>query len=121
MTAVKEFAQLKKNLKKDFSGLPIIKVALLGDSATQLLDQALRGSAFDSGVYFEIREADFGQIEQQIMDPSSELYEFDPAIIIIFHSSHKLLLKYNKTGPHLRSLLTENRIQLIGELYSTIK
>lgn len=40
---MKDFSQLKKNLKKDFSGLKAIKVAVLGDSATQFLVQALRG------------------------------------------------------------------------------
>ena len=36
------FSELKKNLKKDFTGLVPVKVALLGDSAIQLLAQALR-------------------------------------------------------------------------------
>ena len=35
------FTQLKKNLKKDFTGLKAIKVAVLGDTATQFLIQAL--------------------------------------------------------------------------------
>ena len=41
---MKEFSQLKKNLKKDFSKLKAIKVAVLGDTATQFLTQALGSS-----------------------------------------------------------------------------
>jgi hypothetical protein len=40
---MKDFYQLKKNLKKDFSLLKQVKISVLGDSATQFLIQALRG------------------------------------------------------------------------------
>ncbi len=40
------FIELKKNLKKDFSGLKKVKLALLGDSATQFLTQAIRGHGY---------------------------------------------------------------------------
>ncbi|HXL56873.1 MAG TPA: hypothetical protein VN958_11480, partial [Chitinophagaceae bacterium] len=93
---MKTFSELKKNLKKDFSNLRSIKVALLGDTATQFLTQALRGSGFDRGFDLQIFEADFNQIERQVFDPTSELYEFNPEIILVFQSSHKLLDKYNK-------------------------
>ena len=43
------FSELKKNLKKDFTTLPDFKIALLGDSPTQLLNQAIRGYAFSMG------------------------------------------------------------------------
>jgi predicted enzyme involved in methoxymalonyl-ACP biosynthesis len=75
---MKNFSQLKKNLKKDFSGLKTIKVAVLGDSATQFLVQALRGEGYEKGFDLQILEADFSQIERQVFDPSSELYEFKP-------------------------------------------
>ena len=41
---MKTFSELKKNLKQDFSSLKTIKVAVLGDTATQFLMQALRGA-----------------------------------------------------------------------------
>src|SRR6187402_2366466 len=96
---MKVFSQLKKNLKQDFSNLKTIKVALLGDTATQFLQQVLRGAGYDQGFDLQIWEADFNQIERQVFDPSSELYEFNPEIIILFYSSHKLLGKYNKSKP----------------------
>ena len=93
------FNELKKNLKKEFHHFRKIKIALLGDSATQFLSQALRGCGFDFSYDFEILEADFNQIEQQVFDPTSELYEFKPDIIVLFHASHKMLGKYNKLKP----------------------
>ena len=110
---MKDFLQLKKNLKKDFSSLKTIKLAVLGDTATQFLAQALRGLGYDNGFNLEIWEADFNQIERQVYDLSSELYEFKPDIVIIFQSSHKLLGKYNKLDPEKHTLLAKNELEAI--------
>lgn len=77
------FSQLKKNLKNDFSNLKAIKVAILGDTATQFLMQALRGAGYDSGFDLQIFEADFNQIQRQVFDPTSELYEFNPELFYL--------------------------------------
>lgn len=117
---MKTFTQLLKNLKKDFSQLKKIKVAVLGDNATQFLVQALRAAGFDYGLDLEIWEADFNQIERQIYDPGSELYEFKPEIVIIFHSSHKLLGKYNKLRPEAYSSLADGQMLLIQDISHNI-
>src|SRR6185369_14966058 len=91
----KDFSGLVKNLKKDFSQLKKIKVAILGDSTTRFLSQAIRGSGFDKGLDLQIWEADFNQIERQVFDHDSDLYKYNPEVIILFYSSHKLLGKYN--------------------------
>src|ERR1700730_10553819 len=96
---MKVFSQLRKNLKNGFSNLKPVKIALLGDTATQFLSVALRGTGFDLGFDLKIWEADFNQVERQIFDPASELYQFNPEVIILFQSSHKLLEKYNKLNP----------------------
>ena len=110
------FSELKKNLKKDFSGLMPLKAALLGDSATQLLVQALRGAAYNEGFDLKLWEADFGQVERQVFDEGSELYELKPDIVIIFQSSHKLLGTYNKLKPEAYTSLADNRLELIGNI-----
>ena len=114
------FAELKKNLKKDYTGLTAVKVALLGDSATQLLSQALRGAAWAEGLDLQIWEADFNQVERQVFDEGSELYEYEPQIVIVFQSSHKLLGAYNKLKPEAYSSLASNRLELIGNIYSQL-
>jgi len=111
---MKTFQQIKKNLKNDFSDLKKIKVAILGDTSTQFLTQAIRGLGFDKGFNLQIWESDFNQIEYQISDSSSELYDFKPEIVIIFQSSHKLLTKYNKQKSEFYNSLAINEIDLIG-------
>ena len=120
MTHLKDFSQLKKNLKKDFTGLKPNKVAILGDTSTQFLMQALRGAGFDNGFDLQIWEADFNQIERQVFDSTSELYAFKPEIVILYHSSHKLLGKYNKLRPEQYISLATNELELIENIYSTL-
>ena len=117
---MKDFLQLKKNLKKDFSHLKAIKVAVLGDSATQFLTQSIRGLGYDNQFDLQIWEADFNQVERQILDPTSELYEFAPEIVIIFQSSHKLLGKFNTSKPEYQSLLASNEIAAIEKLHEVV-
>jgi FkbH-like protein len=117
---MKTFSQLKKNLKNDFSNLKTIKIALLGDSATQFLIQALRGTGYECGYNLELWEADFNQIERQVFDPSSELYEFNPELVIVFHSSHKLLGKYNKLKPEQYSSLASSQLELVENICNTV-
>ena len=117
---MKTFTQLVKNLKNDFSKLKSIRVAVLGDSATQFLSQALRGTGYDYGLDLNIWEADFNQIERQVFDPTSELYEFNPEIVVIFHSSHKLLGRYNKLKPAAYSTLADSQMELIDGINSSI-
>jgi len=117
---MKTFSSLKKNLKNDFSLLKPLKVALLGDTATQFLTQALRGTGYDAGYDLTLWEADYNQIERQIFDLSSDLYEFCPDVVIIFESTHKLLGKYNKLKPEYYNSLADNQLKHIDELYTGI-
>lgn len=118
---MKIFSDLKKNLKNDFSGLAPVKIALLGDTATQFLGVALRGAGWDAGFDLQIWEADFNQIEQQVFNDSSELYTYNPDVIIIFHSAHKLLQKYNRLGPDEYHTLAEQQLGLIHNIAASIK
>jgi len=88
------FNELRKNLKKDFSGFKKIKIALLSDSASQLLNIAIRGYGYHVQLNFDIYEADYDQIDLQIFDPSSELYSFNPDFVFINRSTEKLLRNF---------------------------
>ena len=44
------FTRLKRNLRKDYTGLQPVRVALLGDTATQWLAQAIRGAGYERGL-----------------------------------------------------------------------
>lgn len=116
-----EYTRLKNNTQKDFSGLMKIKVAMLCDSASQLLNTALRGYGYDRGINFEVFEADYDQIERQVFDNSSELYSFAPEYIIISKSPHKLLSKFYATHADERAGFAEKTIQQTDALVTSIE
>ncbi|KMQ66282.1 hypothetical protein ACM46_01670 [Chryseobacterium angstadtii] len=116
----KTFSELKKELRREVPHLKKIKIALLGDTATQFLNVALKGTAVNEGFEFEIFEADFGQISRQILDPSSEYYEFNADYTIIFESSHKLLSQYYKSYD-AQAGFADQKISYIEDLYRTIQ
>jgi FkbH-like protein len=92
------FNQLKKNGKKDFSGMKKIKLAILADNASQLLHQAIKGYGYEAQINFEIYEADYNQIDRQVYDPTSELHIFKPEYVFINRSSEHLIKKFYKLG-----------------------
>jgi HAD-superfamily phosphatase, subfamily IIIC/FkbH-like domain len=117
---MKDFTQLRKNLKKDFGNLKSIKIAVLGDNSTQLLVQALKGLGYDYKYNLDIWEADFNQIERQVYDMESDLYKFEPEITLFFFSAHKLLNQYNKRGTNNRKNFAEETFDSISNLHTTV-
>lgn len=115
-----DFITLKKNLQKDFSAFPKIKVALLGDSATQFLVQALKGFGYEVKTNFDIYEADYNQIDLQIFDPNSNLYQFNPDYIIIFQSHKKLQNNFYKLSSKEKIDFAKSFINQIENYYITI-
>ncbi len=116
-----EFALLKKNLKKSTEGFKTVRMAILGDSATQFVAQAIKAMGVESSLNLEIFEAEFNQIDRQILDPSSELYHFSVDVVLIFQSSHKLLQKYNKTVTDGRHRFAEDNISHIQQWISVLQ
>ncbi len=106
-----DFLHLKKNLKKPTGDFKTARLAILGDSATQFVAQAVKGMGIENSLNLEIFEADFNQIDRQILDPLSELYEFQPEYILIFEATHKLLQKYNSKLPAVHAHFAESCIK----------
>jgi len=114
------FNELKKNLKKDFSGLKKIKIAILADSASQFLNVALKGYGFETGINFEIYEAEYNQIDFQVFDSGSELYHNDPEFIFINRSSEHLLRDFYKKDAAAQAGFAQDVFDLTREYYNLL-
>ena len=112
---MKTLRELKKLAKVELD-VPKMKVALLGDTATQLLVTAIKGEAVDRGINLDLYEGEYSQVERQLMDPTSELYEFDADIIIVFQSTHKLGEYHSGLPMENQALLAEERLSFIASL-----
>lgn len=115
-----DLATLKRNLKKDASALPSVSVALLGDSPTQLLSLALKGYGIEEGLNIDLFEAEYNQIDQEILNTGSELYTHDPRFLIIFQSTEKLILEFYKTERSARNTFAEDHIAKVSEYIETL-
>jgi FkbH-like protein len=120
-TKILDFFQLKKNLKKDFSEFSKHKVALLGDSSTQLLAQTMRGYGYEVGLNLDIYEADYNQIEQEVFDTSSGLYSFNPEFIILFNSTQKCLTRFYSSSEQQKKDFASGYVTKLNELIDNIK
>lgn len=120
MNQTHNFFDLKKNLKKNYTGFKALKVAILGDSSTQFLRQAIRGSGFNSGLDLDIYEADYDQIDQEILDETSYLYEFKADYILIFQNTQKIRNKFYLLKDNTRNNFAELQIAHLNDLIETI-
>lgn len=75
-----------------------IKVGLVGDSATQFYKQALVNAAICNGINLNIYEADYDQVNREILDVNSGLYQHNPEIVILELTAKKLLHSYYKSN-----------------------
>lgn len=110
------FKDLKRNLKRNTNEMEIIKVALLGDSATQFLATAIKGFGIERGYNFDLFEAEYNQVEQQILDLSSDLHQFEAQFIIVFQSTHKLNEKYSLMPITEQASLANDRIEFVKRI-----
>ena len=115
-----DFRKLKKNLKKDVAQFPSYRAALLGDSATQMLNQAIRGYAIGEGLHLDVFEADYDQIERQVYDSESELYQSAPQFVIIFQSAQKLMAKFHKLPKEKQAAFADDHLANLRQLWDVM-
>ena len=114
------FLKLQRNCAKDMSDLPVTKLALLGDCATQHIAKAIRGYAYEIGQNFDVFDADYDQIDAQLMDEQSELYAFAPDAVLIYHCTQKLYERFTSVEPAARGSFAESEAAKIATEWSRI-
>ncbi len=107
---------LKRNLKSDLTGLSSFKLAVVGDTATQLLCTAIRGMGVERGYNIDLFEAEYNQVERQLLDPTSDFYQFDADFIIIFQSTHKLGEHHSMLSSQQQAILADERIGFLASV-----
>ena len=113
-----ELKQLKRLLKQDNTALPTVKVALLGDTATQLLATSIRGTGVLRGLNIDLFEAEYNQVERQLMDPASELYAFDAEYVVLFQSTHKFGEHHSMMDAAAQEALADERLAFVEAVCS---
>lgn len=110
------FGELKKILKTKAAFTNSIKIALIGDTATQFLATAIKGMGVVRRFNIDLLEAEYNQVERQFMDPTSELYEFDADIIVVFQSTHKLGEYHSMLAVEQQLALADDRLEFVASI-----
>lgn len=67
-----------------------IRIAIMADCAVQQLSSLFKILAARYGVDAQIFEGDYDSIDLEILNPQSQLYDFDPQYLILIMSAEKL-------------------------------
>lgn len=115
------FNSLKKNLKKEFSPNHQLRLAILGDTATQFLSTAVIGYAVEEAIKLDVYEAPYNQIALQFKNPNSDLHDFKPNYILIFEAETKLKDDFYRTPSEKRNSFAQQKIDTVREYISIAK
>jgi FkbH-like protein len=97
------------------------KIAVLGNYATQFLCKSIRQEFRSSSSEIEMYEADFRQIDFEIINKESGLYTFAPDFIIIHESMLGLRDDFYKLGPKERATFADRMTVRLNELIELVK
>ena len=84
-----KFRELQKAARKEIAGKEI-RVAVLGNCATQFFSEAIQGYGKISGLNLNVYDTDYNQIDAQLVDENSEVYAFHPDHILIWLSKDNI-------------------------------
>ena len=115
------FNKLQKSARKTLDLGKQYTFSILGDSSTQFLSQAIKGYAYESNINLSIFEADYDQIDIQVMDNKSDFYKFNSQYTLLYISSEKLYNSFLKLSNYERSCFAENTLQYIISIHNRIK
>ena len=106
------FKEIKKASKLEVSGKEI-KLAVMGNCATQFFSMGIQGFAKLNGLNLSVFDTDYNQIDAQLLDPKSEVYEYAPDEILIWLSTDKLYEEFMDTPIGGKSCFAEETLQRI--------
>ena len=73
----------------DFGTKPV-RLAILGSSTLAHLHAPIRVAGLRRGIHVSTYENDYGQYQQELTDPASELHAFRPNIVLLAFDAHHL-------------------------------
>lgn len=100
--------------------MPLTRLAILADSAIQLLGRQIDVQSQLVDFKLEIFEADYGQIDQLIKDSDSALYSFFPSVIVILYSAEMVRDEFYDTAMAHRTEFSAQKINNLKSLIHSI-
>jgi FkbH-like protein len=115
------FNELQKIKRKGApKGAKHLKLAVLGDSSTQLLTEMIQATGVLNEYNFDIFEAGYNQIHFQVTNPASDLHSFKPDYAILFFGLPKFTTSFYLSAPEQRPDFAGNKIEELNTLISIL-
>ena len=106
-----DFTWLKKQARtSDPAHGEQIRLALLADSATQLIAEAIVGYGTVSDIRYIVYEPEYDSTDREVFDPTSGLYRFQPDFVIIIRSTENLTQQFYRTPVEKRPAFAEEQL-----------
>ncbi|NER78925.1 MAG: methoxymalonyl-ACP biosynthesis protein, partial [Leptolyngbya sp. SIO1D8] len=104
------------------SGLQTIKVAILASSTVEHLQPAIRVAALRRGLIAECYVAPYGQYYQEVLNPTSGLYSFEPDVVLMALNGNDVGIKLPWTSSAQEvKVAVEARVNEWSQLWETIR
>src|ERR1700757_2251858 len=94
--------------------MPLFRVALLSDAATQQFIPLLKTILNRNGFSAKIYEGAFDAIEIEAYSPSSGLYSFDPDAIVILNATQALRAAFATRNCSAADFVSESIARITG-------
>jgi len=122
MNPIFSFRELQKKAKQTTGNTTEIKVAVLGNHTSNFFVKALENQLTVAGFKPSLFESDYDQIDITLIDQESDLYKFNPEIIIVFESVLKLKDKfYSIKDNESQSDFCKSQIDIVQNRVSNIR
>lgn len=113
------FRELQKACKKSIEGSEI-RLAVLGNCATQFFSEAVEGLGKLYGLNLLVFDADYNQIDMQLLDTSSEVFSFEPNEILLWIGTEKIYEEYLDAELSARNNFADTYMQKIKYYWDLI-
>jgi FkbH-like protein len=97
----------------------VLRIAVLGDAATQHYCQALGAVLKLRGWWPELFEAEFDTISQEVLDPASALYRNRPEFVVLFMTAQPLWHRFSASAD--KASFADITLARIVELWAHLK
>lgn len=113
------YTELEKNCTKSTEGFTqVYTLAIMGTGATQHFAKAVQGYAYQEGIALTVFDADYNQIDAQVMDTTSELYQMEPEFTLFWLCTEKLYEEFCQSTQ--RSAFAETVIKRLEHYWDCV-
>lgn len=98
-----------------------VRIAVLGNCATQFFSEAIEGAVKLKEINANVYDAEYNQIDTQLLDNNSDVYKFCPNIIILWLATEKLYEEFLDSSMEDRYWFAEHYASKIENYWRLIE